>query len=383
MKTILVTGGAGYVGSHTVRRLIRSGFKVIVLDNLSFGHKESLTEGAILETADLNTKASIVAILNKYRPEAVIDFAASAVVTDSMNDPQAYLQNNIYNFLNLLEAMVETKTKFLIKSSTSSTYGEPRRESDFPLKEDYQKHHHFTKSALLEATYHGKLTRGEELFQYLIEDIQNHLPHDLKLSNCQITELRIPTSVYGLTKLTDEILMKKFNKKYHLSSIVLRYFNACGADDAGDIGEDHTPELALIPNVIWTALGQKDHFDLYGTDFPTHDGTAVRDFIHVNDLADGHILALQYLEHNQGFHIFNLGNGRGYSVREVIETAETIFGDKLNIVGHPRRSGDPSVSYADASKAMNYLDWKPKYDLSKIIRTAGDWHKSHPKGFAK
>lgn len=381
MKTILITGGAGYVGSHTVRQFIKAGYKVVVLDNLSLGHKEALTQGAVLEITDLKNKPAMVKTLNKYPPDAVIDFAASAVVTESMQNPQAYLENNIYHFLNLLEAMVESGVKYLIKSSTSSTYGEPRRESDFPLKEDYQKHHHFSKSALLEANYDGKTLSGEELFSKLIGNIQHHLPTGLKLSNCEITELRIPTSVYGLTKLVDEILMKKYYKKYHLNSVALRYFNACGADDKGDIGEDHHPELALIPNVIATALGQKEHFDLYGTDFPSPDGTAVRDFIHVNDLASGHIKALTFLKSNPGFYVFNLGNGRGFSIMGVIKMAEKVLNQKINIITHPRRSGDPAISYANISRAKQLLGWQPRYNLDKIIKTAANWHRNHPRGY--
>lgn len=381
MKKVLVTGGAGYIGSHIVRKLVKKRFEVIVLDNLVLGHSEAIDPKAKFEKVDLKNKKTVDRVFKKYQPEAVIDFAAFAAVGESMEEPEKYLGNNIYCFLNLLEVMIENDCKYLIKSSTSTTYGSPQKETDFPLKEDYQNHHHFPKSVLMEANLDGKKLSGERLFQKLIAKIQAKFPKEYQLTNSDISKLRIPTSAYGLTKLADEVLMKKFWQEHKLSSVALRYFNACGADDRGDIGEDHTPELALIPNVISTVLGFQDKFYLNGNDYPTPDGTCIRDYVHVNDLAIGHIKALEFLRKNPGFHIFNLGSGKGFSNMEIIRKTEEIAGKRIKIEILPRRGGDAVKVYGDCRKAKNLLDWTPKYNLDKIIRTAFTWHKNHPKGF--
>lgn len=380
IKKILVTGGAGYIGSHTVRQLLKKGFKVVVLDNLSLGHKESVDQGAVIEKNDLKNKDAVYRTLQKHQPDAIIDFAAYAMVSESQEDPQKYLVNNIYNFINLLEATVKTGCKFLIKSSTCALYGNPN-EKDFPIKEDYHRHRHFTKSHLMPADFKGKSLSGENLFQPIIAEIQRHLPKSIHFSNCNLADMRAATSVYGLTKMVDEILMNKYFKKHRLNSVALRYFNACGADDFGDIGEDHDPELALIPNLICKALGQQPEFILNGNDYPTPDGTVIRDYVHVNDLAIGHISALHYLESNPGFSVFNLGNGKGYSVKEIISETEKQIGEPVDIIIGPRRTGDAIKIYGDISKAQKLLNWKPKYNLSMIIKTAITWHRSHPNGY--
>lgn len=383
MEKILVTGGAGYIGSHTVRLLRSKGFDVVVVDNLSTGHKESLNPSVSLEVVDLKDSKKLDAVFKKYRPNAVIDFAASIAVGESMEFPKRYLENNIYNFLSLLNVMVGNNCLTLIKSSTAATYGNPKRPESQPLKETYTETYHPSKSALLSGKFNGKQVEGEAFFQMIMNEIDHHLPQDLKLSNCNLEKLRIPASIYGLTKLVDEIIMKKYYKKHKLNSVALRYFNATGADDKGDIGEDRKIALSLSPNVIAAALGRKDHLDVFGTDYPTLDGTCIRDYIHINDLADGHIRALHYLSANPGFHVFNLGNGKGFSVKQMIKMAEKVSGNKIKVNEMPRRSGDPVISIADATKANKLLNWHPKYNLEAIIRTAYNWHKIHPKGYSK
>jgi UDP-glucose 4-epimerase len=380
IKKVLVTGGAGYIGSHTVRLLLKQKYDVVVLDNLCTGHRESLPKDIVFENVDLKDKDEILNVFQKHQPDAVIDFAAYALVGESMEDPDKYLENNVYNFLNLLEVMQETGCKYLIKSSTCALYGSPE-DKDFPVSEDYYKRHHFSKSHLLEANYHGKSLSGEQLFQEVISSISRKLPKELQFSNCELGYLRISTSIYGLTKMADEILMKKFYKKYKINSVALRYFNACGADDLGDIGEDHDPENHLIPNVIKTALGINSTFTLNGTDYPTPDGTVIRDYVHVNDLADNHITALLYLIENHGFTAINLGNGNGYSCLDIIKETEKQAKHKIDIITGLRRSGDAIKIYGNIGKAKELLGFKPKYDLTKIISTALNWHRSNPKGF--
>lgn len=376
IQKVLVTGGAGYIGSHTIRRLIKNGFQVVCIDNLSLGHLESVDPKAVFEKVDLKDEKALKAMFKKHQPDAVIDFAAFALVGESMEQPQKYLENNIYNFLNLLEVMAETNCLNLIKSSTCAVYGSPA-DKDFPVGEDYHEHHHLTKSRLLEAKIDGQRFKGEVLFLKLISKIEKRLPLELKFSNCNLADLRISTSVYGLTKMIDEILMKKFK----LNSIALRYFNACGADDKGDVGEDHNPEFHLIPNVIKTALKLKDQFTLYGTDYPTPDGTVIRDYVHVNDLADGHIIALNYLSKNTGFTAFNLGSGNGYSCFDIIREVEKQAKSKIKINYANRRSGDAIKIYGDIQKAESTFGYKSNYDLTKIISTSLEWHRNHPKGY--
>ena len=325
--TILITGGAGYIGSHTALSLKRQGYDFVVYDNLSTGHRESVGNCPFVK-GDISDRRLLENVIKSYGVTDVIHFAASSIVGESMQNPQKYYQNNVVGTLSLLDTLLKCKVKRIVFSSTAAVYGEP---DIVPITEDSPKQ---------------------------------------------------PTNVYGRTKLIIENILEDYDLAYGLKYVSLRYFNACGADDGGLIGEDHRPETHLIPLVLQTALGLRTKISIFGDDYPTPDGTCIRDYIHVNDLAQAHILALNYLRSENKSDVFNLGNGSGFSVKEIIRTAERVVGRGIPQDIGPRRSGDPAVLVADAQKAKKKLGWKPEYtDLERIIKTAWQWHSENPSGY--
>jgi len=317
---VLVTGGAGYIGSHTVKELVDKKYQVIVLDNLQKGHREAVLGGEFVQgdLADLNL---LNRLFDEKKIDAVIHFAADSLVGESMENPGKYFRNNVSNGLNLLDTMVKFGVDKLVFSSTAAVYGEPEM---VPITEKYP----------------------------------------LK-----------PTNNYGLSKLIFEEILRTYDQAHGLRSVSLRYFNAAGADPTGIIGEDHTPETHLIPLVLQAAKGEREAVTVFGTDYPTPDGTCIRDYIHVTDLAQAHILALEDLQQGSGTAAYNLGNGTGYSVREVIETVERVTGKPIQVIEGEKRPGDPAVMVASSDKIKCRLGWEPKYaDLDTIIATAWKWH---------
>lgn len=324
---ILVTGGAGYIGSHTVKLLVESGYEVLVYDSMELGHPEAVVGGTIVE-GDLRDKDRLYETFASYPVDGVIHFAAYASVPDSVANPDRYFENNIGGGLNLLNAMRDHGVKRIIFSSSAATYGEPLH---VPIEETHP---------------------------------QN------------------PTNPYGESKLMFEKILKWYDVAYGIKSVSLRYFNAAGADPDGRIGEDHDPEGHLIPIVLQVALGQRECVKVFGTDWDTPDGTCVRDYIHVTDLADAHLLSLKALEQGAPTTAYNLGNGDGQSVRQVIETASEVVGRPISWVAAPRRPGDPAKLVASSEKLRKELGWKPRYpELRKIIETAWAWHSTHPRGY--
>lgn len=324
---ILVTGGAGYIGSHTVAELLDRGEEVVVIDNLLTGHREAVLGGTFYE-GDLRDKALLERIFTENKITAVIHFAASSLVGESMQNPAKYYDNNVYGAMCLLEEMHKAGVKNIVFSSTAATYGEPDK---VPIEE---------------------------------------------------TDRTEPANVYGETKLVMERMMSWFDKAHGIRYVALRYFNAAGAHASGKIGEDHRPESHLVPLVLQTALGQRAHISVFGDDYPTEDGTCVRDYIHVSDLADAHLKAVEYLAGGGESNAFNLGNGQGFSVKQVIETAKKVTGREIPTVFEPRRSGDPAVLIASSAKARSVLGWTPKHDsLENIIASAWQWHESKPQGY--
>lgn len=317
---VLVTGGAGYIGSHFVRQLLKSGHDVIVLDNLSRGHKESVPSNAVLEIIDLKDFEKIKSVFEKHKIEAVVHFAAYAYVGESVENPELYYTNNVFGTMNLLKAVKEFGIKKFVFSSTCSLYGNP---INVPIRED---------------------------------------------------EPTKPINPYANGKLFVESLLKDFDTAYGLKFVALRYFNAAGADSSGEIGESHDPEPHLIPITLQVGLGKREKVLVFGKDYETPDGTCVRDYIHINDLADAHIKALEYLNAGNNSDIFNLGTGDGNSVLEIIKTAEKITGKEIKFEITERRPGDPAVLVADNKKAKNILGWEAKYNLEQIISTAWNWH---------
>ena len=321
--TILVTGGAGYIGSHTVKLLKNAGYDVLILDNLVYGH-EDLVENVLkvkLIVGELGDRLLLDKIFNDYDIEAVIHFAAYAYVGESVSNPAKYYRNNVGATLNLLEAMEAASVKNIVFSSTCATYGKPE-----------------------------------------IIPIPEHHPQN-------------PINPYGASKLMVERMLADFSKAYDLNYVSFRYFNAAGADAQGQLGEDHNPETHLIPLVLLTALGKRDHISIFGNDYPTADGTCIRDYIHVEDLGNAHILGLEYLLNGGKSDVFNLGNGNGFSVKEVIETAKKVTGKDIKVKLGDRRSGDPAVLIGSSEKARKILNWQPKYaDLATIITHAWGWH---------
>lgn len=382
-KIILVTGGAGYIGSITTKLLLDEGFDVVVVDNLSSGHQKAVDKRAVFVQANVGDEAAIAKIFQAYKIDAVIDFAAYLAVRESMNEPKKYLVNNVENFVKLLDSMKKSGVSLIIKSSTASTYGNPEKESDFPLKENYQENYRPASSALLEGIWDGKNMAGEEFFQKIIGYYQNLYRNrsDLQLSKDEIAKLRIPASVYGLTKLLDEIILNKYNHGSGMRWVALRYFNVCGASLDGNMGENKPNPTTLMTIIFRGILGKTGKLNIFGNDYPTKDGTGIRDYIHPLDLATGHAAALQYLLDKNEPAIFNLGNGIGYSVFEVIKAVESASGQKVEYKIKPRRSGDPAISYCDPGKAKKILGWISKYNLNNMAETAWKWHKKHPEGY--
>jgi UDP-glucose 4-epimerase len=324
---ILVTGGAGYIGSHTVKLLLARGHDVRVYDNLAMGHHGAVPADRLV-VGDLHETDRLDHALLIHRIEAVIHFAASAYVGESVRDPGKYYRSNVAGALSLLEAMRRQDVKRIVFSSTCATYGVPHQ---VPITEE---------------------------------------------------EPQRPINPYGRTKLMIEQALADYSAAYGIGYAALRYFNAAGAAADGSIGEDHDPETHLIPLVLQAALGQRPHIEVFGTDYPTADGTCIRDYIHVDDLAEAHILALAKLTDGAALR-YNVGTGRGYSVREVIQTAEAVTRRKVPVKDGPRRAGDPPELVASPAKVMKELGWKPRYiELAPIIETAWNWHRKHPKGFA-
>ena len=318
MKNILVIGGAGYIGSHTVKMLAAKGYNPVVFDNLSKGHREAVANHPF-ELGDLGDKARLTEVFKKYAIDGVMHFAAFIEVGESVKEPSKYYHNNVAQVLNLLDAMVENNVKYFVFSSTAATFGEPVRDK-----------------------------------------IDENHPQN-------------PINPYGNTKLMVEKMLADFDTAYGLKSTALRYFNASGADDSGEIGESHSPETHLIPLVLQAAAGKRPCIKVFGTDYSTPDGTCVRDYVHVNDLAHAHILALEKMMKDNQSERFNLGSGSGFSVAELIKTAKQITGIDFKVETAPRRAGDPAVLVADSAKAQHVLGWKPTYNLQRIIQTAWNW----------
>jgi len=319
---ILVTGGAGYIGSHVLKALLKEGHEVVTFDNLQKGHREAVTGGKFIE-GDLSDQKLLEQVMQENKIEGVIHLAADSLVGESMENPAKYYRNNFANGINLLEAMVKNDVKNIVFSSTAAVYGEP---DQIPIKEDNQ------------------------------------------------TE---PTNTYGESKLFFEKALKRYDDIHDINFVSLRYFNAAGADPEAEIGEAHDPETHLIPIVLQTALGIRDKIYIFGDDYPTRDGSCIRDYIHVNDLAAAHVLAVEALADGKESSIYNLGNGEGYSVKEVIDTVKEVTGRDFEVEISDRRAGDPAVLIASSDKIQKDLNWQPEYpELEKIISTAWQWHKS-------
>lgn len=321
MKKILVIGGAGYIGSHVCKALHLEGFLPIVLDNLSNGHRFAVKWGPLVE-GDIKDHSSLIQIINDVKPAAVMHFAAHAYVGESVMNPQKYYQNNVVGTLNVLDAMLANNIKNIIFSSTCATYGVPEF---LPINELHP---------------------------------------------------QAPINPYGTSKLMVEQILRDYDKAYKLKYVTLRYFNAAGADPDGEIGESHDPETHLLPLVIQATLSNNSSLSVFGDDYETLDGTCLRDYIHVTDLAYAHVLSLKYLLRGSGCsNAFNLGNGKGFSVKEIIKAVETISGENINYNVSSRRSGDPPVLIGDASKFIEATGWKPQYaDIETIVETAYRWH---------
>jgi len=326
MSTILVTGGAGYIASHVVKELLHQDHKPIVFDNLQTGHREA-TRNALFIEADLSDRRKLAEVFQTNSVDAVMHFAADSLVGESVRAPLKYFNNNVKNSLQLLEIMEEFNVRKIVFSSSAAVYGEPK---EIPISEGH---------------------------------------------------LCAPTNPYGETKWIFEKVLRAFHDAGKLTYISLRYFNAAGADSGGQMGEDHFQETHLIPLVIKAALDGTS-VPVFGTDYDTPDGTCIRDYIHVTDLAHAHILALRKLNQANFSATYNLGNGNGYSVREVIETVKKVTGIKVAAVDSPRRAGDPTRLVASSQKIKEELGWVPRYpDLETIVKTAYDWHRKHPKGY--
>ena len=324
---ILVCGGAGYIGSHMVAELLENNEEVVILDNLEKGHKDALLGGK-LYVGDLRDKEILNKVFTENNIDSVIDFAAYSLVGESMTEPLKYFNNNVYGTISLLESMKEHNVKYIVFSSTAATYGEPKV---IPISED----------------------------------------NDL-----------IPTNAYGESKLLVEKILRWCDSAYGIKYTALRYFNAAGAHINGKIGEDHSPESHLIPLILEVALGKRDKIMLFGDDYDTEDGTCVRDYVHVTDLAKAHSLALKRLKNGGESTAYNLGNGTGFSVKEVVDVARKVTGHEIPAQIAPRRAGDPGTLIASSEKAIKELGWKPEFnDLETIISSAWNWHKAHPKGY--
>lgn len=328
--SVLVLGGAGYIGSHATSKLIENGYDVIVIDNLQTGHKEAICEGAKFYEGDIRDIDFLRGVFSKEKIQGIMHFAANSLVGESMTNPIKYFNNNVHGAEILLSAMNEFDIKYIVFSSTAATYGEPKQ---IPITEDTE--------------------------------------------TC-------PTNPYGESKLMMEKMMKWCDKAYGTKYVALRYFNVAGAKETGKIGEDHSPETHLIPLVLQVPLGKRDAITIYGDDYDTEDGTCVRDYIHIEDLVDAHILALEYLFNKNTSNVFNLGSNNGFSVKEIIEVARKVTGHPIPAVLGERRAGDPSKLVASSAKAREILGWSPKKtSVEKIIQDAWNWHKNNPNGFNK
>lgn len=325
---VLVTGGAGYIGSHAVAALQERGEKIVIIDNLQQGHREALLGGKLYE-GDLRDAAFMDTVFQENDDiDAVIHFAANSLVGESMKDPGKYYHNNVFGTLCLLEKMNEYNVRKIVFSSTAATYGEPE---NVPIDE---------------------------------------------------YDRTLPTNAYGETKLAMEKMMKWFDVAHNIKFVSLRYFNAAGAHESGKIGEDHSPETHLIPIVLQAALGQRPHISVFGEDYDTPDGTCIRDYIHVSDLADAHVLAVDRLRTGADSSVYNLGNGTGFSVKEVIDIARAVTGKEIPAVMEARRAGDPAVLVASSDRARQELGWNPKRNkLEDIIKSAWSWHEANPNGY--
>ncbi|MBR0261118.1 MAG: UDP-glucose 4-epimerase GalE [Selenomonadaceae bacterium] len=325
---ILVCGGAGYIGSHAVYQLVKADEEVVIVDNLQTGHCSAINPAAKFYQGDIRDAKVLDKIFTENKIEAVIHFAANSLVGESVEKPLMYFNNNVYGMQILLESMVRNGVDKIVFSSTAATYGEPEK---IPIEEN---------------------------------------------------DRTQPTNPYGESKLIMEKMMKWVSRANGIRFVSLRYFNAAGAVEDGSIGEDHHPETHLIPLILQVPLGKRDHITIFGDDYPTPDGTCLRDYIHVIDLADAHILALKYLRDGGESNIFNLGNGQGFSVKEMIVTAEKVTGQKIKTEIGPRRAGDPAQLIASSDKAKEVLKWNPQFaDVEKVIETAWTWHKKHPNGY--
>lgn len=327
-KNILVTGGAGYIGSHVVEELQKSGFAPIVYDNFSTGHAAAVPEDVQLVEGDIHDVRFAAHIMEQFEIDAVIHFAASSLVGESMTNPAKYYFNNVEGSLHLLEAMRKAAVDRIVFSSTAAVYGEPEQ---VPITED------------------SKLA---------------------------------PTNVYGRSKLMIERMLADYDMAYAFRYVALRYFNAAGASPTRDIGEDHNPESHLIPLILKTAQGVRKQVAIFGTDYPTEDGTCIRDYIHVCDLARAHVLALEHLLRGGASRVYNLGSENGFSVRQMIGSAKKITGVDFAVAEEARRAGDPAVLIASSAKIREELGWTPHQSgVDEVIRTAWKWHKQHPHGY--
>ena len=327
MMNVLVCGGAGYIGSHTVYELIERGHSVVVVDSLIKGHKAAVHNEAKFYLGDIRDEEFMDRVFKENNIDAVIDFAAFSLVGESVNEPFKYYENNVYGTLKLLEAMERADVKKIVFSSTAATYGEP--ENDIIVESDNTN----------------------------------------------------PTNPYGETKLTVEKMLKWADNAYGIKFVALRYFNAAGAHISGKIGEDHNPETHLIPIILQTALGQREKMFIFGDDYDTPDGTGVRDYIHISDLAEGHIKALQKLSEHPGLVTYNLGTGVGYSVLEIIKSFEKACGKKIPYKIAPRRAGDIDMCYADPLKAKEELRWEAARGIDKMCEDAWRWQVQNPNGY--
>ncbi|MFP7254347.1 UDP-glucose 4-epimerase GalE [Terribacillus goriensis] len=325
---VLVTGGAGYIGSHAVAMLLEKGHEVVIIDNIITGHAAAADKNAIFYEGDLRDAAFLDDVFTKEKVDAVVHFAASSLVGESVEDPLKYFGNNVYGMQVLLETMRKHEVKKIVFSSTAATYGDT---NVVPLTEDLDTN---------------------------------------------------PESPYGESKLMMEKMMKWCDQAYGIKYVSLRYFNVAGAHPSGQIGEDHDPESHLIPIILQTALGQRGHISIFGDDYPTEDGTCIRDYIHVVDLIDAHLLALDYLDKGGKSDIFNLGSSQGFSVKELIDVAREVTGKEIPAKVGPRRAGDPAVLIASSAKAKEVLGWNPsRTDMKDIIGDAWRWHQNRPNGY--
>lgn len=326
--TVLVLGGAGYIGSHAVDRLVEKGYDVAVVDNLVTGHRAAVNKKARFYEGDVRDQDFLNGVFDKEDIEGVIHFAAFSVVPESMKKPLKYFDNNTAGMVSLLEVMNKHNVKRIVFSSTAATYGEPKQ---IPIKE---------------------------------------------------TDPQIPTNPYGESKLMMEKIMHWSDEAYGIKFVALRYFNVAGAKEDGSIGEDHHPETHLVPIILQVAAGERKELSIFGSDYPTKDGTNVRDYVHVVDLADAHILALEYLKAGHDSDAFNLGSSTGFSNKEMLEAARKVTGKEIPATMAPRRAGDPSTLIAASDKARKVLNWKPRFDnVEDIIRTAWNWKQTHPQGY--